>query len=127
MVSELRVRGFSMFPELWPHDRLIVEAGRQYGLGDIVVIERENGPPIVHRIVAIRSQQLKTWGDSSPVPEPWVKRSSVIGVVIGVHRLGGRVPLLPSAVSAGLSAITRPFFWRYYRLKFLLKERLQAR
>lgn len=85
--------GYSMWPALRPGDRLIispVSAGP--AVGDVVAIRRDGGF-VAHRVTEIMTSdnglQLRTRGDSSRQPDPWLSGNDIAGVVTQVIR-GGR-------------------------------------
>jgi len=103
--------GYSMCPALRPGDRLIIstvkaDTGPAHGgevypglvVGDVVAISRYGGF-VAHRITEMRATdkglQLRTRGDSSMHPDPWVSGNEIAGVIRQVRR-GSRVfPVTP--------------------------------
>ena len=90
------VSSYSMFPTLFPGDLVVVNKWvGQVEVGDVVVYRVPEGarPPfkpgslVIHRVVAIRGDQIITKGDNNPVPDQprWVPRltlDDVYGVAV---------------------------------------------
>ena len=98
----LRVRGTSMLPTLWPFETIIVRAIEPAGarIGDVVLLER-GGELVVHRIVAAgRDATWVTRGDALPANDAPIAASALLGVVIGVQRLGRARPMADRLTAA---------------------------
>jgi signal peptidase I len=71
-------------------DALTVEpyGGRKGRVGDIVVfMDPENNQKIIHRIVSIRREGIRTQGDHSTQLDPWIlKPGEIIGKVVSAWR-----------------------------------------
>ncbi len=84
-----------MKPLLRDGDGLIVEP---YGcgkrrVGDVVVFkDPETNQKIIHRIVSIRKERIRTQGDHSAVVDPWIlEREEIIGKVVFAWRGNRRI------------------------------------
>jgi len=89
----LRLRGFSMFPALWPGDLLLIRRQPigEVSPGDIVLYVRD-GRFVTHRVM-LRSNHpdsvaLVTRGDAAPVEDPAVTASEYRGKVSAIFRCG---------------------------------------
>jgi len=111
-----------MFPTLLPGDHLVIDAHTEVRIDDIVVFDRPNMPPAVHRVIEISGDELHTRGDTSPITDGWIHRHEVTGTVVSVRRFGLRMPLIPWRLVRWLGYITRPLLWRYYWLVASVKR-----
>jgi signal peptidase I len=94
----LQVSGTSMLPALWPGDRVSIERRslQEVTVGDIVLYER-CGRLFLHRLVSLPEEKFPNRvimrGDSMPHPDPAVRPESLLGVLVGVRREDGWVPV----------------------------------
>lgn len=91
--------GYSMWPALRPGDRLIISplTGGP-AVGDVVAINRDGGF-VAHRITEIKRTegglQIRTRGDSSKQPDPWVSENEIAGVIRQVRRGSRELTVTP--------------------------------
>ena len=96
---QIKARGCSMLPAMWPGDLLTVEplAGREIVRGDIVVVLRDRRF-FVHRIVGSKKRNSGshwiTRGDAMPQNDPPAAAGHLLGRVVRICR-GGRI-FIPS-------------------------------
>ena len=119
-------KGMSMYFTLKPFDRLYIKPYGQNSRmkpGDVVIFPSPTGSgTIVHRIVKIDEEMIKTKGDNNPAIDHWVlTRDKIIGQVTYVYRgknklgiYGGRNGLW----WAFLVALSR---WLKAKIYYLLK------
>ncbi len=92
-LGSLAVTGFSMLPTFARVERLAVEfSPTGLAFGDVLVF-RQRGVLVVHRLVQRQerggSLRLRTRGDGTISFDPWVDPESVIGRVVAVGYGGG--------------------------------------
>ena len=81
----MRMIGNSMRPCIRHGNRLHVELRpTRFRLGD-VLIRRQQGKLIAHRLIAVRGEMLLLRGDANVVPDPPVLKNQIIGRVTGVE------------------------------------------
>lgn len=91
--------GYSMWPALRPGDRLIISplTGGP-AVGDVVAINRDGGF-VAHRITETMNTenglQIRTRGDSSMHPDPWVSENEIAGVIREVRRGSRELTVTP--------------------------------
>jgi len=115
--TRVRVLGTSMLPALWPGDTLIID-GRapRPSPGDIVIFTRY-GRLFAHRVVRANGWELITRGDALPDRDPPLRKSEVLGVVVGIRRDGvRRVPLRPPSLGQKIVALAVRRSEAVYRL-----------
>jgi len=82
--------GSSMNPTLRPGVRLDVRAyqGEKIRRGDVIVfISPEDGSKVVHRVISIDSNGIKTQGDNCNSEDDWVlSREDILGRVVAIQR-----------------------------------------
>ena len=82
--------GSSMNPTLKPGDRLhiIPYVGRKIQRGDVVVfIPPAGDSKVIHRVVVMDSQGIRTRGDNSSHVDPWILRpDQILGRVVSAQR-----------------------------------------
>lgn len=113
--------GYSMWPALRPGDRLIIspvktdtdpgnnksgnagsaldEIGNtRLSVGDVVAVSRDGGF-VAHRITEMKPTenglQIRTRGDSSTQPDPWVSGNEIAGVIRQVRRGSRELTVTP--------------------------------
>ena len=95
--TDMTYAGPSMNPTLKAGDGLhVVPYGnRRIRIGDVVVFPHpEGGNNVVHRVVAIGSQGVRTRGDNNINIDPWVLHAEdIVGQVISAQRKGRRLPI----------------------------------
>lgn len=96
--SGIRVRaaGTSMWPTV--PDGAVVELGgmpRRLRRGQIVLLDWK-GTAVLHRLVAVRRQEVETCGDACIDRDPPTPREHVVAVARSVEVGGDVVPLIPS-------------------------------
>lgn len=129
-LSPTRYTGASMYPALKPGDRLHVTPydGRRIRRGDVVVFHtEEDNQNVVHRVVAIEPDGVRTWGDyNCNADSRRVKPSEIIGHVVYAQRgkrrarvyggvLGrmlGWMTRSRLAVKRWVEVLLRPAYWR---------------
>ena len=84
--ATLRVQGRSMWPTLVAGDEVIIAPQNSYQIGDLVAFDDGREALVLHRVIAQRSDQLRTRGDSMVQADPWLDLHRVVGGVVGVKR-----------------------------------------
>jgi hypothetical protein len=89
-IVESRIKGGSMSPAIPSGARLRIQVRREarFQPGEIVYFQAEAGDFTVHRVVCEVRGWLLTRGDRCLAPDLPVPVSRIIGVVVGVERLG---------------------------------------
>ncbi len=83
--ARLHVAGLSMAPLLCPGDVVIVQLGKlQPRLGDVVV-RRQDGALVVHRVVKVTGEHIITKGDASLLADPPTTLDDILGVVTAIE------------------------------------------
>jgi signal peptidase I len=97
MVHDITYTGPSMNPILKAGDGLHVMpyGNRKIRIGDIVVFPHPEGSHnVVHRVVAVGSQGVRTSGDNNINIDPWVLHSEdIVGRVVLAQRKDRRLPI----------------------------------
>jgi signal peptidase I len=82
--------GPSMNPTFWPGDglRVVPYGGKRIRRGDVVAFPDPNGMRnVVHRVIKVNTDGIRTRGDNSNSPDPWVlKPEDITGRVVSVHK-----------------------------------------
>ena len=86
------VTGTSMYP-LFIHERdsVVLEKAIVYKPKDIVLYLREDGSPVLHRIIAKREEGYAMCGDHQDVEEYPIKESAILGRVCEFERKGKKM------------------------------------
>lgn len=102
------VRGQSMTPTIHDGDRVVLGPLPVQGpaLGDLVTWMYQ-GRAVLHRLVEVSSDLVRTRGDALVEPDAWIPRSEIIAVVVSVERRSGRIRRLLRAGWSTLSAKIR--------------------
>ncbi len=92
MAAEIPVTGGSMSPCIRSFDVVTLTpiGDRRLGLGDVVGFARPDGRLVIHRVVALGQETLRTRGDAVSAVDPWTLRGNLIGRVEAVSRRGRR-------------------------------------
>jgi len=108
------IRGDSMLPDFHSGDLVVLQAGAEYGPGDVVgyrVPEGEVGAGhvVVHRVVAgdgVGGYTIE--GDNNPAPDPWQPRTGDMAgkLWLLVPGLGRLVALVHQPAIAGALAVS---------------------
>jgi len=97
MVHDMTYTGPSMNPTLKAGDGLNVMpyGNRKVRIGDVVVFPNPQGSHhVVHRVVAVGSQGIRTRGDNNINIDPWVLQSEdIVGQVVSAQRKDRRLPI----------------------------------
>ena len=97
MVHDMTYAGPSMNPTLKAGDGVTVNSygNRKIRIGDVVVFPHpEGGNNVVHRVVAVGSQGVRTRGDNNINTDPWVLNfEDIVGQVVSAQRKGRRLPI----------------------------------
>ncbi len=116
-LGSVAVTGFSMLPTFARVERLAVEFSPMgLAFGDVLVF-RQRGMLVVHRLVQRQqregSQRLRTRGDGTIAFDPWVDPESVIGRVVAVGYDDGTWRSLrnPGARFYGWALAAHDFVW----------------
>lgn len=95
--ADMTYTGPSMNPTLKAGDGLHVVSyeNRKIRIGDVVVFPHpEAGNNVVHRVVAVGSQGVRTRGDNNINLDPWVLHpEDIVGRVESAQRKGRRLPI----------------------------------
>jgi len=128
--------GCSMSPVLKPGDRLriIPDDGQEIRRGDMIVfISPEDGSKVVHRVISLDSNGIKTQGDNCNAEDDWVlSREHILGRVVSVQRgkrrlrvfggvLGHSLAVAIRAIKSidsNLTSLLRPFYQRLAKAGF---------
>jgi len=110
----LRVSGSSMLPTLWPGELVLIERKplSQIAPGDIVLYQRD-GRFFLHRLESLHIDPARVLimirGDAMPQQDPPVPVDQLLGVLAGVWRNGGWVPMprRMSVASRGMAIVAR--------------------
>ncbi len=103
----LRVSGQCMAPFLENQARVTVRRVRAYLPGDVLVVTRPLGRPVVHRLIGLfpakGSLRYLTQADNSPTPDGSFTRDAILGKVCGgqCSRLAVNIPLRHRAKAVG--------------------------
>ncbi|MEN8164591.1 MAG: S24/S26 family peptidase [Acidobacteriota bacterium] len=103
----LRVSGQCMAPCLENDARVTVRRARAYLPGDVLVVTRALGRPVVHRLIGLfpakGSLRYLTQADNSPTPDGSVTRDAILGRVCGgqCSPLAVTIPLRHRAKAVG--------------------------
>jgi signal peptidase I len=126
----LNYLGPSMKPILKSGDRIQVVPfnGQRIRRGDVVVLTPPGGgSKIIHRVVSVDLQGIKTRGDNSDKCDPWVLRPNhIFGCVVSAQRGGRRLRVLggllghffamairaTNIIDYNLSLLIRPLYHR---------------
>ncbi len=83
----LRVSGRCMSPFLRDQARITLKRFLIYLPGDILVVQRPSGRPVVHRLIGLfpskGNLRYITQADNSPTPDGSVTRTEIVGKVCG--------------------------------------------
>lgn len=82
------VAGNSMLPILRPGDSVQVAHGQKSIFRGDIVVFRQNGGLVIHRVLAVRGKFLLTKGDNRLRPDPPVPSAAVLGKVAARRRNG---------------------------------------
>lgn len=86
---ELPITGTSMFPLLKAgRDTVIIKAGTNYSVCDIIFYRRDDGHFVLHRIVGKDKDGYILCGDNQTVLEKGITEKNIIAKVIEIHRNG---------------------------------------
>jgi hypothetical protein len=80
-----------MKPTLMDLDELLLRPykNRKICPGDVVVINQGEAKKIIHRVLSVNGDKIKTMGDNNPEPDPWVLcRDKIAGQVVYAIRQG---------------------------------------
>lgn len=122
--------GSSMSPTLKPADVLHVVpcASESLSVGDVVVFEPENGgTAVVHRVVVMEGQWVKTKGDANADPDPRpVAPGAILGRVLladgpdGVRRIHGGIRGRMAASLVGVRTVAARAISRAFHRPYML-------
>ncbi len=103
--------GPSMNPTFWPGDGLKVDPydGREICYGDVVVFSHpSDNQNIVHRVIGVDSEGIRTQGDNNNNIDPWVlKPEEITGRVASAHRGNKALTIFDGKTGVLLSSILR--------------------
>lgn len=88
LAVNIPLNGNSMMPLVRrQRDRVtVVPVYRAPRRGDIVLFQRADGVFVVHRLLSIGEDTVRTLGDNCRAPDPPIPASSVLGIVTYVQR-----------------------------------------
>jgi signal peptidase I len=88
----LAVGGVSMVPRLRNGDLVTIEPlqGKDARFGELVLFRREDGAPVLHRVVRRWRSRLQTRGDANIRLDPSIDAACVLGRVRRIERAGSR-------------------------------------
>jgi signal peptidase len=89
-VRAVIITGGSMEPVMGPGDVCLVVRGSQPESGDIALLRRKGGRPVVHRVLSVATDgSLETKGDANPTADREAARpEAVVGRVALVVPIG---------------------------------------
>ncbi len=89
---EIPVTGGSMSPNVRSADVLTLApiGNRPVHLGDVVAFARPDGRLVVHRVIALDAERLRTRGDAASKADASIAREILLGRVEKIHRRGRR-------------------------------------
>ncbi|RQW11781.1 signal peptidase I [candidate division KSB1 bacterium] len=124
----MRAKGFSMYPFIKEGD--LVTLGRidlaRIRVGDVIALPHpEEGKLIIHRVVRIDRDHLKTKGDHNPVSDGWIERESILAIVLRVQRTEKEVKQAHVVVQRLIVLLSR--FLRTPRVRLKLYKTLLIR
>jgi hypothetical protein len=132
-LKPLNYIGPSMNPIFKPGDRLqiIPYNGQEIRRGDVIVfISPEDDSKVVHRVISLNSNGLKTQGDNCNSEDDWVlSREEILGRVVSVQRGDRRLRVfgglwghllavsirVAKSIDSNLTSLLRPFYQRLAR------------
>jgi signal peptidase I len=125
--TRVRVMGTSMLPALWPGDVLVVRSQTVAPAVNEIVLFLRYGRLFAHRVLRKTGSALITRGDALPDPDPPVRASELLGVVVAVirdgsHQLPARTPSLMQRMAALAIRRSETFYrlvlrWRNAQLR----------
>jgi len=91
--------------EIYPY------ANRAPRIGDVIYFHAPDDRDIVHRVVAILPDGIRTRGDNNPRDDPWlVESSTIVGRVVAAHRGNAR-----HVIFGGRAGFAQHYFLRVWR------------
>jgi hypothetical protein len=104
--------GPSMNPTFLPGDglRVVPYEGKRIRRGDVVAFPNpyNSGRNIVHRVIKVDSEGIRTRGDNSNSLDPWVlKPEDITGRIVAVHRRNKWHAIASGKKGAALGSILR--------------------
>lgn len=87
-VKFILYKGSSMSSTLQDMDVLYYMPNKRIRTGDVVVIKKsEYKNKIIHRVISVNKQGIRTMGDCNPCPDSWLlKQNEIIGSVVYGYR-----------------------------------------
>lgn len=89
--------GPSMKPTLQTYDiiQFSPSEAANIRIGDIVALHFSDNPEkkIIHRVISIRKDRVRTQGDNCAMPDPWIDRDQILGRVTRISRNGIEYPV----------------------------------
>ncbi len=125
--------GPSMMPTLKPGDQLQIDFNDQQQIrrGDVIVfVPQEGDSKIVHRVISVNSDGIRTRGDNCNHEDDWVlSREHILGRVVSARRGNRRLRVLGgplgnsfalairaiNIIDLNLTSLLRPFYQRLAR------------
>lgn len=110
----------SMEPVLQVDDLVVIRARDSYGVGDIIVYETDSAR-IIHRVISVDGQTLRTQGDANNTPDAPISLSCVKGaLVLRIPKAGAVVKAIKTpagiGVILGIAAVLMGLsYWREAR------------
>ena len=105
--------GPSMNPTLVEPELLEIQpyANRAPRVGDVIYFHAPDERDIVHRVVAILPDGIRTRGDNNPCDDPWlVPASALVGRVVAAHRGNAQ-----HKIFGGRAGFAQHYFLRAWR------------
>jgi signal peptidase I len=86
----------SMVPTFYKGDMIVVYGDNDISVGDIIVFEAPNRKyPIIHRVIEINSEEIKTKGDNNEYADPWkIDKNDIYGKAVLKFPLLGWVKII---------------------------------
>ena len=85
-------RGTSMLPLIVQgRDSVTLVKAEEFRTGDIAFYQRENGPYVLHRVIAADGETYTVCGDNQLAPEYGVKPEQIIAKAAYITRKGSKI------------------------------------
>ena len=101
--------GFSMYPLIKEREDILhIKKTDTYKKGDIVLFKSKDDKYILHRIISIKDNVVRTCGDYNYFLDKPIDRSSLLGILISIKKKDGRL------IDLSKDKKCRRFFYTYF-------------
>lgn len=117
----LRAKGFSMHPFIQDGDLVTLARCnmKKIRCGDVIALPHPNyGNLIIHRVIKLEANRVKTKGDFNPASDGWINRDQILAQVVRVQRTHREVKRAHIFVQRCIALVSR--FLRVPRIRFKL-------